>query len=116
MKHVLTFTDYIENIEDGRYSIELVARLNQTEYLKAIARPISASAPAEAREAMFHQQLSSMALQAALWFQNRGIDFAWANGMTVFEQLSLFDVKQTASFNNELHAAGRKTDIMFVGL
>lgn len=116
MKHSLVFTDFIVNDENGRYSIELVARVNRDKYIKAISRPVASSADPEVREGVFHRQLSSMALQAAVYLQNQGIEFRWARGMTVFEQLSLFDVKQTVEFNNALHSAGLKTDIMFVGI
>lgn len=112
MKHNLTLTDLIVNtdaIADDyrvKVSIEIVATINGN-VIKHITRPLVLSGGVHSLAIVrneFERALGGICLQAALYLQNRNIEVFYPAGMTVEEKLSTFNLKQTASFSNDVHA------------
>lgn len=108
MKHNLTLTDLIVNRDNGKVSIEIVATINRN-VIKQVTRPVMV-AGTEAVLNEFKSALSGICLQGALYLQNRHIEVFYPSGMTLAEKLSVFDLKQTPTFINDLHSEGFGTN------
>lgn len=109
MKHNLTLTDLIVNADfeqSNKVSIEIIATINGN-MIKHISRPITLSSGKDTLAVIrneFEMALNGICLQAVCYLQNRNIDVFYPTGMTIDEKLSTFNLKQTASFSNEVHA------------
>lgn len=107
MKHTLTFTDYIENNEESGFSVELVVRLNGAHTLSAYTRPIKHTEMSSGMKlSVFRNCLALLLIRIKLKLVDQGYDVFMDTNGTMLDMLSLFNIKQTPSFNNELHTNG----------
>jgi hypothetical protein len=117
MRPTLTFTDYIENTENGKFNIEIIGTINGPRVIKAIARPIPvAEVTVESKAHMYRRCLDSMCLSASIEVMNSGIEFLYPRGMNLSEKLALYDIKQTVSFNNSVHASGQESTAILAAI
>lgn len=116
MKPTLTLTDFIVNEDNDRYSVELVGTVNR-KMIKMISRPVPLSSMDDAsKSSIFYRTLSGLTLQAATTLSNAGYEFHYPTGMNITEQLSLFDIKQTPTFNNDLNKAGMESSSVLLAI
>lgn len=116
MKPTLTLTDFIENKDNDKYSVELIGTVDR-KMIKLITRPVSLeSVDQQVKTGIFIRALSGLTLQAATSLTNEGKEFHYPAGMNLTEQLSLFEIKQTPNFSNNLHASGIGTDVILVAI
>lgn len=114
MKHTLTFTDYIEINENGLFSIELIARLGGTYVIKASTKPLVVSKTD--KPVIFRNCLDLILIKVKLKLGDQGYKVFMDNNSPLIDKLSIFNIKQTPSFSNELHVAGQETNILMAAI
>ncbi|AEV89632.1 hypothetical protein OBP_195 [Pseudomonas phage OBP] len=115
MKQTLIFTDFIENIEPNRYSVEMLATLNG-HVLKFLSPYNAADITKEKKDQIFRVGLNTI-LSNAIAHQRLTDDTVPSPvNMAMLDKFGMFDIKQTVTFNNDLNKAGRDTSILLEGI
>lgn len=111
MKHTLVFTDFIENNEETNYSIEILARVNG-HVLKFISPYNRPDADKEKKDKIFRVGLNTVLSNAMAYLRETNPEVPSPVDMAMMDKFAFFNVKQTNTFNNDLHKAGRDTSII----
>lgn len=114
MKPTITFTDLIENKDNNMYSVELLARVSPgNQILKVLSQPVALEMtdPVKCDE-IFRNSLNQLGIAAHISATKNGVELPSLSFITLPDLLSMFDIKQTVTFNNDLHKAGRSTSVI----
>lgn len=114
MKPTITFTDLIENRDNNMYSVELLARVSPgNQVLKAISPPVALEMADSVKcDEIFRSSLNQLGIAAHMSATKHGVNLPSLSFITLADLMSMFDIKQTVTFNNDLHKAGRSTSFI----
>ena len=114
MKPSIIFTDLIENKDNNMYSVELLAKVSPgNQVLKVLSHPVALEmADAVKCDEIFRTSLNQLGIAAHKVATTHGIDLPSSSFLPLSDLLSMFDVKQTVTFNNDLHKAGRSSSVI----
>lgn len=114
MKPTITFTDLIENKDNNMYSVELLAKVSPGDQMvKALSAPVALEmADAVKRDEIFRHTLGRVGVAAHITACEHGVDMPSLSFITLPDLLSMFDIKQTVTFNNDMHKAGRSSSVI----
>lgn len=116
MKPVLTFTDYIEEHDEFIATIEILAKMGNEQFIYVSPKISEARATDYVMDNYYRRGLEEIFTRALQYLEKQGDMDMSIHGMTLMDKMSLFDVKQTVTFNNSLHENFRETNILFMGL
>lgn len=111
MKPTLIFTDFIENNEAHGYSIEMLAKVNG-HVVKFVSCSNAPDITQEAKNQVFRVGLNTLLSNAIAHLREHDDSIVSPVGMAMMDKFAFFNIKQTPTFNNDLHKVGRDTSII----
>jgi hypothetical protein len=115
MKPTIIFTDFIENNEANGYSIEMLAKVNG-HVEKFVSCPNSPDIDKAKKDQVFRVGLNTLLSNCMAHLRTLDQSVPSPVGMAMADKFSFFEVKQTPTFNNDLHKAARDTSIILEGI
>ncbi|QBZ70705.1 hypothetical protein pETSU_124 [Edwardsiella phage pEt-SU] len=114
MKPTITFTDLIENRDSNMYSLEILARVTpSSKPIKVLSPPVALETADKGKcDDIFRMSLNQLLIAAHSLATSAGVKLPPSAFMPLPDLLSLFDVRQTVQFNNDLNKAGRDTSVI----
>lgn len=114
MKPTITFTDLIENRDNNMYSLEILAKVTPTgKPVKVLSPPVALEMADHGKcDDIFRISLNQLLIAAHSLATDAGVKLPPSAFMSLPDLLSMFDVRQTVQFNNDLNKAGRDTSVI----
>lgn len=116
MKPTLIFTDYIEEHDEFIVTLDIVAKMNDQQFVYVSPQISQLKATDDVLNHYFRLGLNDIFSQAMEVLVRNGDIKINVSGMVLLDKMSFFDIKQTVPFNNSLHENCRETNILFAGL